>query len=112
MLRDSNVFRYMMIFYAFAVLLRGIDILLMFPKSRRFYVILIESFKDSRPFLIIIIYICSALALANNLLEIGDKDKTMLLEAALIIFQDSLGGFSHPDEDEIKDVGLRFARWI
>ena len=108
-MRDSNTFRYLMIAWSLAVLLRGIDVLLLFRRSRNFYIILIESFDVSKPFLVIIIYICIALALANNLLDIGNEDKSSLLERALIIFNESL---SVPDIPEDDEAGLRYANWI
>ena len=108
-MRDSNTFRYLMIAWSLAVLLRGIDVLLLFRRSRNFYIILIESFDVSKPFLVIIIYICVALALANNLLAIGNEDKSSLFERALIIFTESLTGPDIPEDDE---AGLRYANWI
>ena len=98
-----------MIAWSLAVLLRGIDVLLLFRRSRNFYIILIESFDVSKPFLVIIIYICIALALANNLLDIGNEDKSSLLERALVIFNESL---SVPDIPEDDEAGQRYANWI
>ena len=85
-MRDSNTFRYLMIAWSLAVLLRGIDVLLLFQRSRNFYTILIESFAESKPFLVIICYICIAFALAKNMIEIGNEEKTVLIERFLIIF--------------------------
>ena len=58
----------------------------------------------------IIIYICFALALANNLLDIGNEDKDNIFERALIIFRDSLAGPDPPADGD--DEGLRYAYWF
>ena len=75
-----------MMIWSFAVLLRGLDIFLLFEKVRNFYVILMESWKDSKPFLILVIYICFVFGLTNSLLQIGDLDKIILPELMLIAF--------------------------
>ena len=79
-MRSNNYFRFMMILWTLAVLVRGINLTLMFTGTRKFYVILMESFKDAIPFLSMIVYICAALALANSMLLIGEEKTTSLFE--------------------------------
>lgn len=55
-------------FWGFTVLLRGLDLFLLFERVRNFYVILMESWKDSKPFLILVFYICFVFALVTALL--------------------------------------------
>ena len=55
----------MMIFWSVTVLVRGLDTFLLFEGTRNFYVILLESFNDSKKFLIIVLYICYFPTLPN-----------------------------------------------
>ena len=75
-----------MMIWSFAVLIRGLDLFLLFESVRNDYVILVESFKDSKAFLIIVTYICYVFGVVNSLLLIGDQDKSGLLELILTVF--------------------------
>jgi hypothetical protein len=88
------------------------DIFLLFSKTRSLFVILIESFKDSKAFLIIVAYICYFFALITSLIEIGDEDKLSLVELIFMVFQDALGGFSAPDKETFSNTGERMANWL
>ena len=76
----------MMIFWSLGVMLRGMDVCLLEQGLRRFYVILIESYKDSNSFLLIVGYICFVFALVNSLLHIGNEDNPHLSELTFISF--------------------------
>lgn len=111
LMKKSALNLFMMIAWSFAVLLRGLDLFLLFERTRNFYVILLESFKDSKYFMILVIYICFFFALIQSLIDIGNENKLNIFELALVVFQDSLGAFSAPDRDEIEDFWKRLANW-
>lgn len=112
MMRAKTKYLYMMIVWSLVVLLKSFDCFLLFTKVRSFYVILVESFKDSKPFLVIFGYICFIFALITSLLIIGVEGKTQLLELFMLAIIDSLGGFPVPEEEEIADDGKRSVSWV
>ena len=85
-LKDDSIYLFVMIAWALTILLRFMDIFLLFSKTMSLYVILIESFKDSQAFLIIVAYICFFFALISSLLVIGDEDKLNLAEQTFMVF--------------------------
>ena len=101
-----------MMFWSFAVLIRGLDVFLLFESVRNYYVILVESFKDSKFFLIIVAYICYVFGLVKSVLSIGAQDKDNLLEMVLNVFGESLGGFEAPSKETIEDIGIRNVFWV
>ena len=111
-MRNNLKHQFMIILWALAVLLKGLDVCLLFSKIRSYYVILIESYKESKAFLAIVGYICTVFAIVSSFITIGDEDNFIMLELGFIVFQDSLGGFEAPDKDEISDNLERMARWV
>ena len=101
----------MMILWSLAVMLRGLDNCLLVSSLRSYFVILLESLKDSKAFLLIVAYNCFVFALVYSLIAIGDLEKLPLIELVFIVFQDSLGGFSAPDSEETNNFDLRMVLW-
>lgn len=58
----------MMIFWSLAIMIRGMEICVLFERVRGFYIILIEAYEDSKAFLFIVGYICYVFALVYSLL--------------------------------------------
>ena len=102
----------MMMFWSLAIMLRGMEICVLFERVRGFYIILIEAYKDSKAFLFIVGYICYVFALVYSLLTIGDEEKLKLQELVLISFQEAIGEFNAPTPTEIPDYGQRMAFWF
>ena len=67
-MRENKRDLWCMLIWAFAVLLRGLDLFLLSENARNYYVILIESIKDSGIFMNIVGYICIVFGLVNSLL--------------------------------------------
>ena len=86
MMRKNLFNLWCMMIWSFAVLIRGLDLFLLFESVRNDYVILVESFNDSKAFLIIVTYICYVFGVVSSLLLIGDQDKNGLLELILTVF--------------------------
>ena len=58
-----------------SVLIKNLDAFLLIPQVRGFYIILKESYKDAKGFMIIVGYICYVFALVTSLIDIGDESK-------------------------------------
>ena len=76
----------MMIFWSVTVLTRGLDTFLLFESTRNFYVILLESFNDSKEFLAIVMYICYFFAFVYSVIDIGNENDANLFERGMIVF--------------------------
>ena len=111
-LRDKTLRTWMMGAWSLTILLRGLDMFSVFKSVRRFYVILIESFKDSKPFLVLLAYIMLVFAFITSLLDLGNKDKTNVIEQGLIVFADTIGGYEAPDAEELEIGWVRSAHWV
>lgn len=71
-LRQDHTHIIKALFWSLAVLLRTMDIFVLFSRLRKFYVILIESFNDAVPFLYLVLYICFVFAIVSSFTQIGD----------------------------------------